>query len=35
VGYGGLERIELAQDRHTCKCGNEPLGSIKRGQFLD
>ena len=19
----------------TCECGNEPLGSIKRGEFLD
>ena len=20
---------------HNCKCGNEPSGSIKRGEFLD
>jgi hypothetical protein len=31
--------IELAQDRDrlacSCECGNEPSGSIKRGEFLD
>jgi hypothetical protein len=32
VGCGDMDWIELAQDRQvagTCKCGNEPLGSIK------
>ena len=39
VGCGGMDWIELAQDRvqlaGTCDCGNEPLGSIKCGEFLD
>jgi hypothetical protein len=38
VRCGGMEWIELAQDRQvadTCECGNEPLGSIKCGEFLD
>jgi hypothetical protein len=33
-----MDWIGLAQDRQvagTCKCGNEPSGSIKRGEFLD
>jgi hypothetical protein len=34
-----VEWIELAQDRDqevvTCECGNEPLGCIKFGEFLD
>jgi hypothetical protein len=37
VGCGGMDRIELAQDRQvagTCECGNEPLGSIKCREFL-
>jgi hypothetical protein len=36
---GGMEWIDLAQDRKgvagTCKCGNEPSGSIKSREFLD
>ena len=35
VGCGGMEWIELAQDRDRCECGNEPSGSIKCGEFLD
>ena len=23
------------EDQVTCECGNEPLGSIKCGEFLD
>ena len=34
-----MDWIELAHDRDrsagTCECGNEPSGSIKRGEFLD
>jgi hypothetical protein len=38
VGFGDMDWIEVAQDRQvtgTCKCGNEPSGSIKCGKFLD
>jgi hypothetical protein len=37
VGCGGMDWIELAQDRDrgTCECGNEPSGAIKCGEFLD
>ena len=35
VGCGGMDRIELAQDRNTFEYGNEPSGSIKCGEFLD
>jgi hypothetical protein len=38
VGCGGMDWIELAQDRDragTCECGNEPSGSIKCGEILD
>jgi hypothetical protein len=39
VGCGGVDWIELAQNRErwkgTCECGNEPLGFIKCGEFLD
>jgi len=32
---GGMDWIDLSQDRvaGTCECGNEPLGSIKCGEF--
>jgi hypothetical protein len=30
-----MEWIELAQDRDTFECGNEPSDSIKCGEFLD
>jgi hypothetical protein len=33
-----INRICLLQERNsweTCKCGNEPSGSIKYGQFFD
>ena len=34
-----MDWIDLAQDRArvsgTCKCGNEPSGSMKCGEFLD
>jgi hypothetical protein len=29
VGSGSMEWIELAEDRVTCECDNEPSGSIK------
>ena len=32
---GEMDWISLAQDRETCKCGNEPSGSIKSREFLD
>ena len=34
VGCGGMEWIEMAQDRDTCECGNEPSGSKNAGNFL-
>ena len=34
VGCGSMDWIEVAQDRDTCECGNEPSGSIKCGEFL-
>jgi hypothetical protein len=36
VGYG-LDRTGSGQRQvaGTCKCGNEPSGSIKCGEFLD
>ena len=37
---GSIDWIDLAQNRDmwragSCKCGNEPSGSIKCGEFLD
>ena len=35
---GGMDWINLAQDRDvagSCKCGDEPSGSIKCGEFLE
>jgi hypothetical protein len=36
-GGGGLGRsgAGLGQIAGSCKCGDEPSGSIKRGEFLD
>jgi hypothetical protein len=37
VGFGGMDWIELAQERQvakTCECGNEPSVSINAGNFL-
>ena len=39
MGYGGMDWIKMAQDKDkvagTSDCSNEPLGSIKCGEFLD
>ena len=35
VGKGCGDWMELAKDRDICECGNELLGSIKCGEFLD
>jgi hypothetical protein len=38
LGCGCVDWIGLAQDRdrwRVLECGNEPSGSIKRGEFLD
>jgi hypothetical protein len=32
---GGVDWIDLAQDRDTCKGGIEPSVSTKCGEFLD
>jgi hypothetical protein len=36
---GGKDRVDLAQNKEkvtgSFECGNEPLGSIKCGEFLD
>jgi hypothetical protein len=29
IGWSGMDRINLAQDRDSCEHGNEPSGSIK------
>jgi hypothetical protein len=34
VGGGGMDWLDLAHNRDTCKFGNELLGSIKWGEFL-
>jgi hypothetical protein len=33
VGCGDMDWV--GQVEGTCECGNEPLGSIKCGEFLD
>ena len=37
VECGDMDWIELAQGQvaGTCESGNEPLGSVKCGEFLD
>jgi len=35
VGCGGMNWIELGQVMDTCKCDNEPSGSIKCGESPD
>jgi hypothetical protein len=35
VGWGGLNWIDLAQDRERCKWGNKLSGSIKCKVFID
>jgi hypothetical protein len=38
IGFGGVNWIHLAQDRNCgglFEHGNEPLGFIKCGEFLD
>jgi len=35
VGWGGMDWIDLAQNRDRCKRGNERSGSIKCGEFLE
>jgi hypothetical protein len=39
VGFGGMDWIDLTQDRDRCggtrECGNELSGSIKCGEFFD
>ena len=38
VGWGGVDCFAQAQDGEvasTCECGNDPLGSIKCGEFCE
>jgi hypothetical protein len=35
VKFEGMNSIDVAQDRGTCECDKEPLGSIKYGKLLD
>jgi hypothetical protein len=35
VGCGCKDWIGLAHVADACECGEEPSGSIKRGEFLD
>ena len=35
VGCGSMDWIDLAQNRDSCECDNEPSGSLTRGEFLD
>jgi hypothetical protein len=34
LDVGGVNWIELAQDKNRCECGNENSGSIKYGNLL-
>lgn len=34
TGWEGMNWIHLTQDRNKCDHSNEPLGSIKCGEFL-
>jgi len=35
VVWTGSRWLRIGHMAGTCKCGNEPLGSIKCGEFLD
>jgi hypothetical protein len=35
VAWTGLSWLRIKQEAGTCECGNEPLASIKWGEFLD
>jgi hypothetical protein len=35
VGWGGVDWIDVGQVAGACECGNEPLHSVKCGEFLD
>jgi hypothetical protein len=35
IGWGGMDWIDLAQDRGSCKHGNEPSGSIKFWEIVE
>ena len=35
VGCGYMDWFALVRIETACKCGNEPSGSVKCGEFLD
>jgi hypothetical protein len=35
VGWGGIDWIDLGTGGGYCECSDEPLGSIKCGEFLE
>jgi hypothetical protein len=35
IGFGDVDWIHWGQVAGSCEHGNEPSGSIKRGEFLD
>jgi len=35
LGVGGMDWVDVTQDRDTYVCTDEPSGSIKCGEFLD